>query len=429
MNEKHRVLVFGEKVYGGRNISLILDYCDVTFLNYPSEFASRPDLSHYDLIILDYTAFLTAGSAANYTDQELFEKEMRNALSRGTNFCFLHYDDYIPDIGVPPTFSIDNQIGFRWLWRPFQNAVGAFNIKRLVVHSVVQRNEFKDYHNKWGTSKVIFSLNSEYSFHEIISYDESNKSSFLGFTISVDRGKIIYLPCQRDFARAGAIEACLTSLIESLTTYLTRTSAHTPNWAETPIFANEMVLHKRLSELEAEIQNVKDRLEPYQDAKALAFLGEYDFERAVPQFFQQQLAIKTDSIERFIEDFWILNSSDEKIVIAEIKTHVGGLKRTDIFKLYTHREDNKLPDTFPALLIANVHRNANSWKDKFRKVDRQDFEVAVQNNILIVRIEDLLFFWNLIAEGQKSSSDLLDYFLHEKGWMEVTQDGTITIHK
>jgi hypothetical protein len=428
--DKHRVLIFGEKVFqGGKKKTLGLDYCEAVFIDYPNEFDSRPDLSKCDLVILDYSAFLTRGSSANNIHQELFEKEMQNALDQGTNFCFLHYDDYVAEGGGLPTFSIENQIGFRWLWNAFQNGIVISKLKRPIVNSAVKRNEFKGFHDKWGTSKIMFSLGLPYKFTDIISHENSNDGNILGFTLSVNRGKIIYLPCQRDSAKSGALEACLTSLIESPITYLTRTQASIPSWAETPIFDNETLLFNRRTELEAEIQNVKSELQPYQEAKALAFLGEYDFERAVPAFFRHYLSINTYSNEQFREDFWILDSSEEKIVIAEIKTHVGGLKRTDIFKLDIHREDNKLPNTFPALLVANLHRNANSWKDKIRKIDKQDYEVAAQYNILIVRVEDLLCFWNLIVTGQKSSTDLLNYFLQEKGWMEVKHDGTITIHK
>src|SRR6186713_2382228 len=97
MSGNNRVLVFGEKVFGGAIKNLPLDYCDVEFLAYPNQFGSRPDLGMYDLVILDYSAFLTTGNSAHQTHQELFEKEMQHALSKGTNFCFLHYEDYIPD--------------------------------------------------------------------------------------------------------------------------------------------------------------------------------------------------------------------------------------------------------------------------------------------------------------------------------------------
>lgn len=106
-----------------------------------------------------------------------------------------------------------------------------------------------------------------------------------------------------------------------------------------------------------------------------------------------------------------------------------GFKKTGIYNLYTHRETNDLDDDFPALLIINAHTIANSWKEKIQKILPQDYKLAVSNNILIITIEDILYFWDLIIKGEKNKEDLMSLLLTEKGWLEVTQKGEIKVHK
>ena len=130
-----------------------------------------------------------------------------------------------------------------------------------------------------------------------------------------------------------------------------------------------------------------------------------------------------------MEDFWILSSESEKVVIAEAKTCARGLRRKHIYSLFNHRANNKYDKDFPALLIVNAHSNAGSWKEKLRPIDPQHCECASENNILIVRIEDLLFFWNSMVEERNSKETLLSAIYNENGRMEVQKNGKIDIHR
>ena len=427
MSDKHRVLLFGQKVFGSA-AELAVEYCDIELSPYPKYFHQLENLYDYDLIILDYAAF-SNGREIYAEHQEYFEKQMLVALNRGANFCILHDNElgYTGD-GTKYDTCMREQIGFRWLSKVFGQYIYVLQLDQPIISMDVKRSEFRDYQEHWGASKNLFDPKSDEKFDDIILMDDQNKGC-IGFTIQVSRGKIVYLPFQRDFPKPGALEACLESLVSSLISYLTHSTSNIPLWAETNFFPQEEQLYHELEELQSRLEATKSQVQPFQEAKSIAFLREYDFEDAVPKFFQSRFGLRTERKETYKEDFWILGENSQKILIAETKTHDGGIKRQDITKLDMHRTDNKLDDTFPALLIVNAHLKANSWKDKLRKVDKQDYEVAAQFNVLIVRIEDLLFFWNLIVEGKKSSEELLRYFLTEKGWMEVQQDGTITIHK
>lgn len=74
------------------------------------------------------------------------------------------------------------------------------------------------------------------------------------------------------------------------------------------------------------------------------------------------------------------------------------------------------------MLIANCNLQAGSWADKDRMIDKQDYEVAAQNNILILRVEDLVRLWNSIRTGKLTHQEVLGLFLTKRGWLRVTSD-------
>jgi hypothetical protein len=105
------------------------------------------------------------------------------------------------------------------------------------------------------------------------------------------------------------------------------------------------------------------------------------------------------------------------------------LKVVPFFSLYNHREENKLQESFPGLLIVNCNLQAASWKEKDRVIDKQDFQIAAQNNILILRVEDLLRIWDAVRKEKLPAEDVLSLFRSKKGWLQVSQDLQIKEHK
>ncbi|HEX6290592.1 MAG TPA: hypothetical protein VFZ66_15490 [Herpetosiphonaceae bacterium] len=169
-------------------------------------------------------------------------------------------------------------------------------------------------------------------------------------------------------------------------------------------------------------------LETYHDANVLPFLSEYPFEVAVPRFFASHLGIAIYRDAHYPEDFWITNAQSEKLALVETRTYAGEFKKGGIDALYSHRESYHLDPDFPALLVVNAQTNARSWKEKLRPIDRQDYELAAAEKVLIVRIEDVLYLWNAIVEGRLDQAQLITLFLHEHGWLEVQEDGTFRVH-
>jgi hypothetical protein len=430
----HRVLIFGKKVFGdfAPNV-LSIGNAQVDYIRFPDDYSQLQRLAVYTLVILDYAAF-DAGKSTYITQQEVFEKQMIEALDAGTTFCFVHYNEFAPR-QAPYLYATENmvsedvekcrrrQIGFRFL---DAFSIRPYNYDQLILDAKIKRNEFKSFLDKWGASYNLFVPYSEGNIDDVIS---GLDSSALGFTLNSRKSRIIYLPFQRDFSRGEDLVAGLNSLIDCLLTYITRTITEIPDWGHEPFFEEENVIRLECEKLEKQLEETLAKLHPFDQAKALLFQSEYTLESTLPRFIQEHLGINTLRDETYKEDFWILNTDDERCALVESKSMVKGFKKSAIFSLYNHRESNKLSESFPAVLFANCNLQAGTWKEKEKRIDKQDYEVAAQNNILVLRIEDLLRLWDARRCDRLNTEEILTLLISKKGWLEVTQDLKLVEHK
>ncbi len=163
-------------------------------------------------------------------------------------------------------------------------------------------------------------------------------------------------------------------------------------------------------------------MRPYEEAKSLLFESQYTLERKVPDFISQKLGIATTRTEEYVEDFWVMNANDERVITGEVKSIVKGFKKSAIFSLYNHREARGLDESVPAMLVVNPNLQAGSWSEKDRPIDKQDYEVAAQNGILILRIEDLIRLWVAKTRGLVTTEEILILWITKKGWLRVTKE-------
>jgi len=390
----HNVLLFGNKVVGHlTNQFPNITNATVEGFAFPSNYSTLPRLANYTLVILDYAAFIDSGNS--YAEQQkLFEKQMIEALDFGTNFCFVHYNEAVPeaDLRAFNTGRMNanqfkslqaQQIGFKCL-APFD--IRPTKVEAIIPEGKILRKELKPFLDRWGASHNLFESYGEYKIDDVISIIEN---VMIAFALRSRKGSLIYLPFQRYDAGHQHFLDGLESLIDCLLTYITKTLTETPVWGHEPFLEEEIELRQECVSLENKLKEAQEKLIPFVESKALLFQSEYILENTVPAFLDQ-MGVSTFRDERHIEDFWILNDSGEKAVIAEVKSMVKGFKKSAIFSLHIHREENMLDESFPALLVVNCNLQAGSWKDKEKPIDKQDYQVAAQNNILILRVEDLV---------------------------------------
>lgn len=421
--KKYKVLVFGNDVFGSSAPTIISDLFSVTFESFPNGWTLHNRLSNYSLVILDYSAF-NIGCTLYKKHQEIFEKELLEALDKGTNVCFLYYDndaatDKWDAISIPA--MLKNQIGYKFICTVLQpvkseGAIHAGNIRR---------GEFKTYHEKWGSGKItFFPIGEDKVDDTIVDFGEGLKA----FSVNFNNGIMIYLPCQRNFDNKNDIINLLKTLIDNIITYVTKINLQVPKFAIEPLFTQEKLLNESLLLAKKEVVKIEAQMQPFQTAKTLAFASDYRFEDMVPKFLKQQIGLITERNEKFSEDFWILDfKGKQKTVICETKSYVKGFKRAGVHAVCFHRESNDLDDTFPAIVFVNQNLNAPSWKEKETSILPQDYKVATDNNVLIVRAEDLLYMWDKLQAGKITKEEIYKLLTTNKGWLYFKADGSFEI--
>jgi hypothetical protein len=423
---RHKVLIIGKNDWGDISSVKNPENAIIETILFPAKYKDLKRLKDYTLIILDYSPFIYHGSLESQ-QQNIFDKLLVEALDTGSTFCFLHYDEIVPeydryaiDTGYMREKDIEScvesQLGFRWL---NYFSIKPKRLQQPIVIDKIHQGVFRPFINKWGASHNYFLTYGDDEFDDVI-YGEPKHP--VGFTINVRNGRIIFLPFQRDFSRKEDLLDGFYTLVDCLLTYITKSLIGLPEWAKEPYFQDEKAIYVECEELETKLSEKRDLLEPCNFAKQLLCQGEYDLEKNVPRFIRECLEISTERTEEFKEDFWILSESGERIAIGEVKSYVKGFKRSGIYSLYSHREANKLNENFPGILVTNNFLQAGSWGKKDRPIDKQHYEVAAQNNILILRIEDLVRLWDAYRNKVVTREQALSYLTKSKGWLKVDVD-------
>jgi len=418
-SDKHRVLIFGERTYAGVATYLSTDTVDVDVV---AGIDRVGDLVNYDVVVLHYSAFMGTDGRVDSYGQELFEKQMLRAVASGTSFCFVHYDEDTPRDGYPEEFTwcFEREIGLRWLAK---FGIQAYRSTSPILFYQVRRNEFKEYMSRHGTSKNYFRRGDSAISWDVIADDPLNNGS-LAFAVHLGNGTVIYLPCQLDVRTYNSVQDLFRMLIACVTAYLARTRSELPQWATGPLFEEEELLIVRRTHFEQELERCGHELEAFSSAKHLLFESDYGLEDAVAKFLSTECGIPVEREETYREDFWLLGADQRRTAICEVKSHAKGLRKGDVYALYSHRDGYHLEDGFPAVLFVNVNMNAAAWKPKLRPLDKELCRLAADNKILIMRIEDLLFAWNSIKNARLAPPDLLAILTSHVGWLSFQTDGT-----
>ena len=168
------------------------------------------------------------------------------------------------------------------------------------------------------------------------------------------------------------------------------------------------------------VKDLNEELSKFDEFKKILYLGDYELEKQVP-IFLDSIGILTRREERFIEDFWILES-DRKLAICECKGLKKNLTRGLLAKLEHHRGEYGLPDDFPAVMIVNTFLSAISLKQKRRQIEKKEITKAMNDHLLIIRTIDLVFAYDQILRGSLTTQELLTLLKTEVGWLEITRD-------
>lgn len=188
---------------------------------------------------------------------------------------------------------------------------------------------------------------------------------------------------------------------------------------EADLIAQQNKLHEKLKQIEINLQD-------YSQLKEVLVLDGNDLRDRIMDLFEK-IGIKTFEQDVGEEDFWLVDGRGQKMVICEAKGKTKNIERSDINKLDDHRTNNKLSDTFPALLVVNTFKEAQNLKEKDIEIDANTRKHAINVNTLVTRTLDLLRIMNLIHSDTNKLDELREH-LTEYGWL-TTADGKILVKK
>jgi hypothetical protein len=159
----------------------------------------------------------------------------------------------------------------------------------------------------------------------------------------------------------------------------------------------------------------------YRGIKSILWLGDKALVNSTNDFLKI-MGFQTKIDEIFEEDLWIMNGSEEKMIV-EVKGLNKNLARQDISKLDEHREAREVPN-MTGLLIANTFMAADSFQNKDQAFPPNVIEKAVHSNLLITRTVDLVRFFDSFE--LQSAEKLQKIAQGQNGWLTY-QDGKIKV--
>ncbi len=403
------------------------------------------ELQEWGIVVLPYRMYLNMKSQPNppfgiYTefgaplvDIVDLEQQVLAALQKGRTVCFVaesligfpYPDDTLIKIDdVYRFFKQDDErlksniIGHRIL----RSLEASPNLHEEVTsHYQVKRGEFANYLHNFGAGSISFTLSGNSEEADVICCDA--KGNVAGFCLQCGRGNLLFLPYLRhsklDFDEA------MQTLALGIVTYLSKIATEEPEWVKSFVFAQEKPLLKSKRELEAKIKDVDADLVPFKNRRAVLWQRDYALQDSVPRFLNE-LGIEIRQDESFEEDFWIVQGGKD-VVIAEVKSMNGNIKRQDIAKLDGHRKAREKPDDFPALLVANTFATLQDVREKNERIESNECKRATADHILVMRTIDLINIYELIAQERLELSRFIETLLTESGWLKVDASGCTVI--
>ena len=76
----------------------------------------------------------------------------------------------------------------------------------------------------------------------------------------------------------------------------------------------------------------------------------------------------------------------------------------------------------------NCNLQAGPWVKKDIGIQKDDYEIPVKNNVLVVKIEDLVRIWQGVEAKKIIPKDLIAALTCQSGWLEC-KESKLIVHK
>ncbi|MCP4146036.1 MAG: hypothetical protein GY752_12250 [bacterium] len=245
-----------------------------------------------------------------------------------------------------------------------------------------------------------------------------------GFIINKN---VYFIPSLKPNNRPEVIREYFSLLATGLTSSYNKLQITLPDWIEEFEFSEEEILSDEQQTLEARISEIEERRGVLRKYKSSLILSGDDLAACTSEIFLHGFGIPVDTKDELREDFKVLDSEGNPVLLCEVKGTNKGVKREYVNQADSHRERSGFQDEFPTTLIVNTNiKNSRTITEKDQDVAKEQVLHAVKMNILIIRTLDLLELLKIYLDGQLSIEQVMDLFITNNGWLKVI-DGKIDV--
>lgn len=282
----------------------------------------------------------------------------------------------------------------------------------------IVRNEFITFLKNYGAAYTNFSSHNENLELKEICRTSSGTAGLILWN------KEYFIPILKP--KTHEFEEYFKLLGDSLVSSNKKLSEEIPEWADEYKFEEEKQLLDEKNTIVQRIGEIDRRLLQFKEFKKCLCYDDELLKESIIKIIQEGFGLLVIDEEEYREDFKIIDTDKNPLVLVEVKGTNKGITREFVNQADSHRERAELNVDFPSILIVNTQiKKSNSLEDKYLDVAEEQVRHAVKMKVLVMRTIDLLNMLYLKEKGAVSAEAFLEILKSENGWLKTSQTSWI----
>lgn len=184
---------------------------------------------------------------------------------------------------------------------------------------------------------------------------------------------------------------------------------------------SDAAIRQRITDLEAEIDRLKQSLEENRKARQVLVLTGGALRDEVVRILASGLRVPTRASDQSKEGFWLAAEAlNEDWAYGEVReVPAGNVTREQLARVMLNRAETGRGDDFPALLVVNTFCDKERAEERDQPVPSDVVRRAVEDRILVIRTLDLVRLLQKDQSGFAGVVEFQDAIRNSGGWFEV----------
>lgn len=185
--------------------------------------------------------------------------------------------------------------------------------------------------------------------------------------------------------------------------------------------SSDAAIKQRISDLEIEIERLKQSLEENKKARQVLVLTGGALRDEVVRILASGLRVPTRASDQSKEGFWLVAEAfNEDWACGEVReSAAGNVSREHLARVMLSRSEAGRGDDFPALLVVNTFCEKSAPEERDQPIPSDVVRRAVEDRILVMRTLDLVRLLQKDQSGFAGVVEFQDAVRNSGGWFEV----------